>query len=453
MVTIAANSTKTLRLRVIYGYWDQVGTASHAQLSLIGYNSINWQWDESALGAWGESMTFDPYQAIAGSFAADIRPTWTTPMKATSSDHAWTANYGASNFLVYYDQNGDHRWPKKLKTAYRWTGPNITEVIYSGVTDDDAIRFKYTTQLVRSNDYHRRFQHYEYEILKNITPSRLSYYQMAAEYYFTSFFDKYYLGNTTTMTQEVTAINGSNVYGLSYLFNNLWVSPDDNTANSGSTTAAARRGLLWKSSTVNDVESDVYLHAYGRTWGNATTLFEISGSSTNQSYTAGTVIKGELEFIMPAKTSSQYWGYDNDFADRLAAISTSEPWQSVFQEHSYNTYNLNVSKGTLVKSYPVTIEAAQSRVLAQFTIPANKGIGHIPVMIQNAGSNLELRMQYKLEGESSWNWAVENTANIGKNAYFQGYLNADGTTDYAFNIIRPEGSLAKSMLVRIFYPQ
>lgn len=450
MITLPANGSKTLRLRSIYGYWGEVATASHAQLSLIGYteNGSNWQWDESALGSWGESMTFDPYQAIGGAFIDDVRPTFTTPMEG-GGDHGWTPNYGGGNFMVYYDSHGDYRWAKSLKTAYRWTGPNMTEVLYSGVTDDDAIRFTYTTQLVSSNDYHRRFQHYNYDILKNISPSRLSYYSMTAEYYRSVEQDEFMMGSPTALIRDVDAEHGGNEYKSRYLFKNRWLTSDDTLANTGSLDALSNRGLIWRDSSVNDISSNVYLHTYGRSYGIDYTVFDVAGALPSQSYTQGTSIRGELEYIMPAETTKDYWGYDDYFFYRLGL--TNNAWAMTQQEMNYNTFKPVVAVGTLEKGYPVTINAASgSNVLARFTIPGGYGVGHIPIIVKNAPAGLALRAQYQMEGSLSWEWAQENIGHIAGNEYYQGYLNADGTMDYVFSISRPYRTLSNHMEIRVF---
>ena len=56
-----------------------------SQLSLIGHGS-NWKWDESALGAWGETMTFDPTLHLGAAFLDDIRPTFTKSTNTTTGN-------------------------------------------------------------------------------------------------------------------------------------------------------------------------------------------------------------------------------------------------------------------------------------------------------------------------------------------------------------------------------
>ena len=448
MITLPANSSKTLRLRVVYGYWDEAGAVSHSQLSLIGWGG-NWKWDESALGAWGETMTFDPAQHIGSAFMDDIRPTWTPPMNApTTTTHNWTENVGGGDFLKYFDENGNYRWAKKLKTAYRWTGPNITEILYSGISDDEKVRFTYTTQLVRTNDYNRRFQKYRYEILEDITnPTRFVYYQMAADFYMVPVFDNYYIGNSSGEVTSKTATHGGNAYtGESFTLNDSWLAIDDTMGGGG--VANGVRGILWQETTLNGEPQTLYVHPYGRTWGSSTTLFDMSASTVRQSYSAGDVIEGQLEFALPAKSQDVYWGDDSEFAQRLT--NHAGQWGAVQDEYNYNNQmTVEVSQGTLVNHYPIVVDAQldSGSVRAQFTIPANQGIGYIPIILQNAPAGLALRAQILVNG--AWQQAVNDAANVENNAFYQGYLNADGTMDYAFNVIRPVGTLDSDLTIRL----
>ena len=171
VVPLQGNETKTFRLRVVTGYWGGVPAVSYAQLCLIGYGG-SWQWDESALGCWGESMCYDPAQHLGSAFIDDVRPAFTTGRSGNA--YEWTENVGGGEFLIYTDRKDKYHWTKKVKTAYHWTGPNMTEVLYSGVTDDDKIRFNYRIRSVRTGDYHRRFHAYEYRFLDRVdSPDRL----------------------------------------------------------------------------------------------------------------------------------------------------------------------------------------------------------------------------------------------------------------------------------------
>lgn len=248
VVPLELGQTRRLRLRVIYGYWGGVGAVSHAQLSVIGYGG-NWKWDESALGAWGESMTYDPTLHLGAAFIDDVRPAFTTSMQGRQ--YGWTENVGGGDFLIYYDQANRFRWGKRIKTAYHWTGPNMTEVWYSGITDDEKIRFIYTTCLVRANDYHRCFHTYQYRFLDDVfSPVRLVFYQMAADYYIGPSFTNYYLGNETGLLSSHVSDPGGNAYkGPPIPFNDRWIAIDDETSTNG--RVKGRRGLVSLASTLN----------------------------------------------------------------------------------------------------------------------------------------------------------------------------------------------------------
>uniref|UniRef100_UPI0035660146 hypothetical protein n=1 Tax=Pontiella sp. TaxID=2837462 RepID=UPI0035660146 len=241
MVPLKAGERRRLRLRVVTGFWGQVPAVSHAHLSVIGYGG-NWKWDESALGAWGESMCYDPSQHLGSSFITDVRPAFT--FGKSTKPYAWTENLGGGDFLVYFDRDNTYRWAKRLKTAYLWTGPNMTEVHYSGITDDEKIRFNYRIRSVRTADYHRRFHAFQYEFLEDVeTPKRLVFHQMAADYYNTAKFERYFVGQGGGDGQEFRNDAGLVGYAPNPIpFNDAWISIDDSAGSKD--PAGARRGIL-----------------------------------------------------------------------------------------------------------------------------------------------------------------------------------------------------------------
>ena len=152
--------------------------------------------------------------------------------------------------------------------------------------------------------------------------------------------------------------------------------------------------------------------------------------------------------LLPANAADVYWGLDTDFAARLADQSAS--WEHVQNEYLKNVAATVVDDSSVVVSdYPIVIDASlTSDVLqTQLTIESGKGIGHIPVIIKNAPAELQLRPE--LSVDDSWVSAVHYPDNIDIHAFYQAYMNADGTFDYAFNILRPEGSLDLPMKVRL----
>ena len=465
MLTLQSGATQRIKLRVVYGYWGGAGAVSHSQLSLVGYGKGNWKWDESALGAWGESMTFDPTLHLGAAFMCDIRPSFTQSYENSgaykdggiaNTTYNWTENVGGGDFLTYRDSANSYHWLKRLKTCYYQTGPNLTEVHYSGVTDDDKIRVNYTSRMVATRDYHRRFHAYQYNFLENVTnPSRLIFYQMAADYYSTAIFSDFLVGDATGLLTTVdindagNPIVGGNSYkGDSILMDGKWLSVDE-ISGQYSYAAQALRGLIPLSSTLNGNAFPLHLHKYGRAYTSSTVLFDFSSDAVNRSYSAGDVVAGEIEFIMPPQHRDNYWGSDAELIARLSSYGDTN-WQPVRDELVENIQMaVSVHQGTLEDNYPLEIQATTGkRVLTDFTVTRG-GIGHIPLLLTGADAGLELKVQrYSSDG-----WVNLEAVDIEDDTYYQAVLNADGSMDYSFSIPRPVGQhdLDAAWRVRVIY--
>ena len=481
LVTLAAGESKTFRLRVVQGYWAKVPAAHTAQLSLIGwpsggFNRGAWTWNQSALGAWGESITFDPSLHLANSFIADYRPALTTPIR-NSKAHGWTENVGGAGFLVYRDAGDKFRHLKKIKTAYKRNGPNLSEVHYSGITDDNKIRVTYITRLGSTFDYSRHFHSFRYEFLDDVKqPKRLAFYQLAADYYKTAHFNDFYYGDHTGLQGRGEngialkadnsiqkdklvnkrkidrAANGGKGYNGRLPFTDGWLTIADTHGNSGKTLAKANRGLILRSASLNGEKVDVYLHQYRSGWGSDPlgtnqTIFDLGLSHINHSYTAGDIIEGEVELLLTPKHVDNYWGADNEFLARLATYA--QPWQAVYDETRYNAYTVSAQAGTVLEHYPVEILAANANVVADFTFDQG-GVGHIPVIIKNVPVGYSLMLQRFHNNQ----WLGLGGVNLERSQnYYQGTLNgalnSGRAMDYAFSVKRPNNNLAASWRVRV----
>ena len=174
-------------------------------------------------------------------------------------------------------------------------------------------------------------------------------------------------------------------------------------------------------------------------------LFDLSSDSVNRSYTAGDVVEGEVEFILPPQHVTNYWGGDTELISRLTAYGDTA-WEPVRDEFKHNIQlGVDVHQGTLLRNYPLEIQPdAGSVVLADFTINGG-GIGHVPVVLNGAEAGLELSVQRLINGS----WTDLETVDLDNNTYYQGIQNADGTMDYTFNLPRPSLDLNEACLMRI----
>ena len=470
VLTLQAGETRRIKLRLAYGYWGGAGTISYSQLSLIGYGRGHWKWEKSALGAWGESLTLDPTLHLGAAFLDDMRPNFTQSYNnsgaykdggTVNTTHDWTENVGGGDFLIYRDSANTYHWLKRVKTCFYQTGPNLTEVHYSGVTDDNKIRANYSTRMVSTLDYHRCFHTYEYQFLEDVNnPERLVFFQMAADHYNTAAYSRFHLGDANGLISSIdindptNPIAGGNSYkGNPLAMDGKWLSFEDQTGDGAgvTTTAKAARGLIPLNSTLNGQVLPLYAHTYGSNHSGGSVLFDFSSDSVRRSFVAGDTVAGEMEFILPPQHRDNYWGSDAELIARLNTYGDA-PWQPVRDELAENIgIHISAHQGAVLNTYPLEIEAdSGSGILTDLTIE-NGGIGHIPILLKGADAGLELKVQR----HSSGTWIDLESVDIANHTYYQAIQNANGTMDYAFNVPRPAGAhdLESSWRIRILYAQ
>ena len=107
------------------------GVCSGSCSPFINRLGRNQQWDESSIGSFGESITYDPDLTLTRAMVDDVRPF----LVQAKNKWSWTGNVGGASFLVYDHGTGisrpDHELGR-LKTNYLYTGPNLTDVTRQG---------------------------------------------------------------------------------------------------------------------------------------------------------------------------------------------------------------------------------------------------------------------------------------------------------------------------------
>ena len=130
-INVLPNSKSEFEYTSAFDAWGDVPAVSHTQLCLIGYGGPQWQWEQSAIGAFGENFCYSPDLYIV-SFMADMRPLMVTG--SAGGKFEWTDSVAGADFLVYFDENNKQQFLKQVKTQYYDHGPNLTHIKYAGVT-------------------------------------------------------------------------------------------------------------------------------------------------------------------------------------------------------------------------------------------------------------------------------------------------------------------------------
>lgn len=98
----------------------------------MGWGEAGGHWDESALGCFGESVTYDPDVTLGRAMIDDVRPF----LVQSDAQWGWTGNVGGADFLRYRTA-AEPYWERRLarvRSQYEASGPNRTDVRCSGLT-------------------------------------------------------------------------------------------------------------------------------------------------------------------------------------------------------------------------------------------------------------------------------------------------------------------------------
>ncbi|HAN31683.1 MAG TPA: hypothetical protein DCQ06_08815, partial [Myxococcales bacterium] len=396
--TIAKSGTETLELTVASSRWGKVYAASHAQLSLDGYGTAGGHWDESALGAFGESITYDPDLALGRAMVDDVRPFLVQSVKKWN----WTGNVGGADFLRYRD-SAKWFWERRLsrvRSVYRAVGPNQTDVGYAGVSTDGAIEADIRTQLVASDDVVRTYYHLNYTFLKDVDYHTLAFFQVAADNYADNGFTRYAYGDAKGKLFEGQvsahkkkgyvsdkdrgiALSGKSPWMLLFKSTKTGGKLPEHYANVGFVVRNYELSVGGKILTTPHVNITRTFNA-----GDSQMAFQLGVPHVDGSPWCGPPCKGKKRFIPKGSTlkatveylvvpadKSRYYG-----ANKLLVATPA----SHFTNHELmrrlaadNRLEATVSVGKLLRTQPVQVQVAKSAIAADVSVEG--GVGYNPL--------------------------------------------------------------------------
>ena len=422
-------------LTFAHSKWGEAYAAAHSQLSLVGWGT-NQQWDESSLGAFGESVTYDPDLTLGRAMVDDVRPF----LVDTGKKWHWTGNVGGADFLTYIDSNGADQRLGRLRTHYAYTGPNLTNVSYSGVSADGKVEARISTQLGRTDDLIRVYYHVEYTFLEDVSYDRLALFQVAADGYADNGFRRYAYGDESAVifdgevpehgttgyaseTERGIALTGESPWGLMYSSDKDEGALPEHLANVAFVVRAY-------DAQIGDVQTTTPHLNLVRTYNGKESqmAFELGVpyDASAPIVPAGSVITATVEYLVPPAVKESYYGR----ADYLVAMD-SDDFQSTnmaLRLAGGNHLEVTASEGTVVRSSPVELMAASGTTAVAFTLTG--GLGYTPVIIHGLARPDGWRLE-RLEGEE---W-VRVDQSVEGNDYWQAYDNsASSTYDLIFNV-------------------
>ena len=444
--TLEAGSSTTLELTIASSMWGDVFAASHAQLSLIGYGQSGGHWDESAIGANGESITYDPDMNLRRAMIDDVRPL----LVEARNQWDWTGNVGGGEFIRYATAAQPY-WTRRLarvRSMYRATGPNLTDVTYSGVTSDGRIRVDAKTQLVASDDLVRNYITLNFNFLEDVEYDRLAFFQIAADKYADNLFSTFAYGNRDGVDTEA-AVRTSTTPGYADVADRgipldgeePWVFLFDNQKTVTGTTPREDLGNI--GFVVREFEADIggtivttpHMSLYQTfNGGDAQTSFELSLPYETGAAWCGTPCGGDINFIPAGSTvtatveylvppAGDYYGP----SQWLSLFAPAAGWSSadmMTELAREGALSVSVDTGALISTYPIVVAANAGATAAQITVEG--GLGFTPISF----TGLMRHDGWKLERLVGATWVtLDASSSPGANDWWQATLTPTPTLD------------------------
>ena len=433
-----APGTHELEHTFAHSKWGEAYAAAHAQLSLVGWGQ-NQQWDESSLGAFGETITYDPDLTLNCSMVDDVRPF----LVQSKNKWAWTGNVGGANFLVYANEDTDNR-PEhqlgRLRTHYAYTGPNLTNVVYAGLSRDGMIAARIATQLGRTDDLVRAYYHLEYTLLDDLTYERFALFQLAADRYGDNGFTRYAYGHADAVTFDAeipdhksTGYASPADRGIALEGDAPWVMLYENVHTGGNlpehlanTAFVVRSFEADLGDTVVTTPHINIIRTHNGGWSQMSFELGLPWDQGNSSIPAGSVIKATVEYLVPPADKSAYYGQSNYLSE--LPPESFQGTDMLLTLARDNQLEVVATVGTVVRTHPVELDAAPGAVAVQLTLSG--GLGYTPITIHGLARPDGWSLQKRVDGA----WLPVDQAVEG-NDFWQAYDDvATGTFDLVFNV-------------------
>ncbi len=396
-IRLPARSLTELELTLSHAHWGGLPAASHAQLCLIGWGS-NQLWDQSALGAWGESICYEPDQAQGGCSILDVRPLLVKGMSGGTL-WQWTHNVGGGDHVRIFAPDGSRLRHARMRTAYLRHGPCLTEVLYAGRAGD-AIEHRLTASLGRADDLVRAVYRLRMEVKEDQPFSRCVIFQIGADTYSYTGERKMAVGNADGLIREwPTQWGGETVRtaAIELAGAEPWISLHEAVPRleAGKQGAWANRGLVireWRARLGGREAAPWMVERGTHARGHDTSTADLVPPPDVTALHAGDFVEAVIEFVILPQHADDYHGPNT--ALREALQRDGDTWKLVHREAAGNRRTVTVEKGTLRSTHPAVHVAAEGDS-ASFTLAG--GMAQVPVTISGLSKPSGRRL--RIDGE------------------------------------------------------
>ena len=386
-----AKTDRTYLLRLAYGFYGTLPSATHAQLSLVGYGSgNNGRWDQLAIGCFGETICFDMDMSCVDVSITDIRMLMARDGKQGKKWNWTDAGWGGDWLNIA--GNGQRKlFQKEMKTAYLSHGPCLTDARHVGAYGiNHEVRFATQIQTLRTDDYSRSFQNFRYNFDQNIPTNKATIFKLGRTRRYTTPKIAYRKWEGADQTADRSRAVWARVYIFvgETTFNGegpWWVA-----FPSGRSTGRPGSGTGYKALIIRKFEAVVdgkkrtaptFRATQYKSENSKPNLdFELLAATGKPSFRKGDYIEMDLELITLPNFSDQYYGPNEAFQTHLQANPSS--WKTTYREAWRNELQVSVLGGELIRNYPVLVKATGPEVI----VDIRGGVGAVPISFSGLSS-------------------------------------------------------------------
>ncbi|GAB6166078.1 hypothetical protein JCM19992_20780 [Thermostilla marina] len=376
-------------LRVVYGFYGELPSASHAQLSLVGWGKHG-RWDQMAIGCWGETMCLDTDMSAVDVAITDVRMLMTRNGK-NGKMWSWTDAGWGGDWLGVFDEADRKIAFSEMKAAYISHGPCLTDVRYHGYYGPQRIaEVRARVSTLRTDDYARTFHTLQYRFQK-ATASRAAWlFKMGRTHALVTPHIAY--GNAAGLIEEADVPSGLKPGDVFRDHVTLagdgpwWVAFPGAEYTNGRSWGTGYRALVVRS-----------YHAVfgGKTYDRPTISFPVNRVQKDGrcdldlllvppaevgEFSPGDVVEASLEWITLPRNADDYYGPNETFRRHLAANPNS--WKTTYREAIGNNLHVSVVGGQVAETYPIRIVVTDPEV----TVTVRGGVGAVPITFEGLAS-------------------------------------------------------------------
>ena len=399
----AAPGKSTYKLRLVYGFYGTLPSASHAQLSLVGYGGSG-RWDQLAIGCWGETICFDMDMSCTDVAITDVRMLMARNGKR-GKQWAWTDAGWGGDWLCVKDATQRKHYFSEIKTAYVAHGPCLSEVRYDGnYGSQREVGVEAKVQTLRTDDFARTFQTFKYTFERELSAEGSWLFKMGRTP--NSVSPQIAYGNAAGLLRHETVpttLRPGDLYLDRVSLQGeapWWVGFPGGILTNGRDWGTGSRAWIIRSYRANfggreyrqpSISMPVrQVDPQGRV--NLDLL--LTPPAGVSQFLPGDSVEIEVEWVTLHREADDYYGPNEAYRQHLTEHPHS--WRTIQREAVGNDLRVHVRGGALLHRYPIIIQTDAPEVHAQI----QGGCGKVPIRFEGLKSATGYTLYQVVDGQA-----------------------------------------------------